>query len=182
MYSARRCSPPCTRKTPATVPVLSMSTPAVVKRRAEVSSGQSKRHKPVVEVRRSVDPALCGLEVIATAATACPRIAHTTPSAEASSPAPASLPGPSSLTPAHAHALTAHYSSTATQRRPWLQSEDDTIRRLVSVHGTRSWELVSQQCPGRTGKQCRERWHSDRNQNINHNPTPDAHPNYNPTP
>ena len=168
-----------------------MSTPAVVKRRAEVSSGQSKRHKPVVEVRAvPVDPALCGLEVIATAATACPRIAHTTPSAESSptassSPAPASLPGPSSLTPAHAHALTPHaltphYSGTATQRRPWLQSEDDTIRRLVSVHGTRSWELVSQECPGRTGKQCRERWHNDRNQNINPNPTPDANPNPHP--
>ena len=169
-----------------------MSTPAVVKRRAEVS-GQSKRHKPVVEVRAvPVDPALCGLEVIATAATACPRIAHTTPSAESSptassSPAPASLPGPSSLTPAHAHALTPHaltphYSSTATQRRPWLQSEDDTIRRLVSVHGTRSWELVSQECPGRTGKQCRERWHNDRNQNINPNPTPDANPKPKPKP
>jgi len=145
-----------------------MSTPAVVKRRAE-GSGQSKKHKPVVEVRAVlVDPALCGLEVIATAATACPRIAHASPSADSSptassSPAPSSLPGPSSLTPAHA--LTP-YSSSSTQRRPWLQSEDDTIRRLVSVHGTRSWELVAQECPGRTGKQCRERWHNHLDQNI----------------
>ena len=28
------------------------------------------------------------------------------------------------------------------------------------MHGTRSWELVAQECPGRTGKQCRERWHN----------------------
>ena len=145
-----------------------MSTPTVVKRRAEVS-GQSKKHKPVVEVRAvPVDPALCGLEVIATAATACPRIAHASPSADSSptassSPAPASLPGPSSL--ATAYALTP-YLSNSTQRRPWLQSEDDTIRRLVSVHGTRSWELVAQECPGRTGKQCRERWHNHLDQNI----------------
>ena len=171
---------------------MSTPPPPIVKRRAEVS-GQSKRHKPVVEVRAvPVDTALCGLEVIATAATACPRIAHTSPSAESSpttSSSPASLPGPSSLIPAHAHALTPHaltphYSSTATQRRPWLQSEDDTIRRLVSVHGTRSWELVSQQCPGRTGKQCRERWHNHRDQNINPepNPNPNPNPNLNPNP
>ena len=50
------------------------------------------------------------------------------------------------------------------------------------MHGTRSWELVSQECPGRTGKQCRERWHNDRNQNINPNPNPDANPNPNPNP
>ena len=148
-----------------------MSTPTVVKRRAE-GAGQSKKHKPVVEVRAVLlDPAPCGLEVIATAATACPRIAHASPSADSSptassSAAPSSLPGPSSLT---VHVLPGQltpYPSSSTQRRPWLQSEDDTIRRLVSVHGTRSWELVAQECPGRTGKQCRERWHNHLDQNI----------------
>ena len=34
------------------------------------------------------------------------------------------------------------------------------------MHGTRSWELVAQECPGRTGKQCRERWHNHLDHDI----------------
>ena len=139
---------------PPTFPTLhrgQMSTPAVVKRRAE-GSGQSKKHKPVVEVRAVlVDPALCGLEVIATAATACPRIAHASPSADSSptassSPAPSSLPGPSSLTPAHA--LTP-YSSTSTQRRPWLPELTRTSQDLRTVRtGCTGQRRRAQLAPG----------------------------------
>ena len=127
-----------------------MSTPAVVKRRAE-GSGQSKKHKPVVEVRAVlVDPALCGLEVIATAATACPRIAHASPSADSSptassSPAPSSLPGPSSLIPAHA--LTP-YSSTSTQRRPWLPKLTRTSQDLRTVRTGCTGQRRRAACPG----------------------------------
>ena len=46
---------------------------------------------------------------------------------------------------------------TGTQRKQWTQQEDGLVRHLVGVHGTRSWTLVAQHLPGRTGKQCRER-------------------------
>lgn len=54
----------------------------------------------------------------------------------------------------------------ATQRKQWTQYEDDTVRRLVHLHGTRSWTLVAQNLPGRTGKQCRERWHNHLDHDI----------------
>ena len=44
------------------------------------------------------------------------------------------------------------------------------VRRLVHMHGTRSWTLVAQHLPGRTGKQCRERWHNHLDPSINKGP------------
>ena len=40
------------------------------------------------------------------------------------------------------------------------------VRRLVHEHGTRAWTTVAQQLPGRTGKQCRERWHNHLDHDI----------------
>ena len=45
-------------------------------------------------------------------------------------------------------------------------ARDDMVRRLVHMHGTRSWTLVAQHLPGRTGKQCRERWHNHLDHDI----------------
>mmetsp|Transcript_38906 Transcript_38906/g.64590 ORF Transcript_38906/g.64590 Transcript_38906/m.64590 type:complete len:619 (-) Transcript_38906:323-2179(-) len=56
--------------------------------------------------------------------------------------------------------------ATGTQRKQWTQQEDDTVRQLVHLHGTRSWTLVAQHLPGRTGKQCRERWHNHLDHDI----------------
>ena len=53
-----------------------------------------------------------------------------------------------------------------TQRKQWTQYEDETVRRLVHMHGTRSWTMVAQHLPGRTGKQCRERWHNHLDHDI----------------
>lgn len=53
-----------------------------------------------------------------------------------------------------------------TQRKQWTQLEDDTVRRLVHEHGTRAWTTVAQALPGRTGKQCRERWHNHLDHDI----------------
>lgn len=53
-----------------------------------------------------------------------------------------------------------------TQRKQWTQYEDDKVRSLVRQHGTRAWTLVAQQLPGRTGKQCRERWHNHLDHDI----------------
>jgi hypothetical protein len=40
----------------------------------------------------------------------------------------------------------------------WRPSEDQTIMDFVAHNGTKSWAQLSQLLPGRTGKQCRERW------------------------
>ncbi|CAM9996019.1 unnamed protein product, partial [Scytosiphon promiscuus] len=51
-------------------------------------------------------------------------------------------------------------------RRVWTKAEDDAIRRLVKAHGTRSWATIEEYLSseffisGRSGKQCRERWHN----------------------
>lgn len=48
----------------------------------------------------------------------------------------------------------------------WAQEEDDAIRALVEKYGTKTWSVIAEQIvkehaiEGRTGKQCRERWHN----------------------
>lgn len=57
-------------------------------------------------------------------------------------------------------------NSKPSHRRPWSSEEDLSIRELVRLHGTKQWTLVSDKLEteygitGRTGKQCRERWHN----------------------
>jgi hypothetical protein len=52
-------------------------------------------------------------------------------------------------------------------RRPWTREEDNKVMALVALHGTKKWSIVGNALPGRTGKQCRERWHNHLNPNIN---------------
>ncbi|CAH8360711.1 unnamed protein product [Eruca vesicaria subsp. sativa] len=52
---------------------------------------------------------------------------------------------------------------------PWSKEEDDTIIALVEKYGPTKWSTISQQLPGRIGKQCRERWHNHLNPGINKN-------------
>ncbi len=53
-----------------------------------------------------------------------------------------------------------------TARKLWTIEEDRAITELVKKHGTRQWALISKRIleeyriEGRTGKQCRERWHN----------------------
>lgn len=52
------------------------------------------------------------------------------------------------------------------RRQPWTPDEDSAIRDLVSSIGIKKWSLIAQKMNtdyglrGRTGKQCRERWHN----------------------
>ncbi len=39
----------------------------------------------------------------------------------------------------------------------WTDEEDAKLRVLVAEHGTKKWAELSQDLPGRIGKQCRER-------------------------
>ena len=43
-------------------------------------------------------------------------------------------------------------------RKPWAATEDEAVKCAVKAHGLGSWSLVAALVPGRTGKQCRERW------------------------
>ena len=40
----------------------------------------------------------------------------------------------------------------------WLASEDAELTRLVQARGPRGWATIAAAMPGRTAKQCRERW------------------------
>jgi Myb-like DNA-binding domain len=37
-------------------------------------------------------------------------------------------------------------------------AEDDMLRGLVEEHGSKKWSQIAMGLPGRSGKQCRERW------------------------
>jgi hypothetical protein len=43
--------------------------------------------------------------------------------------------------------------------RRWTEAEHATLLRLVTEMGDETcWAAIAEQLPGRTGKQCRERW------------------------
>jgi len=52
------------------------------------------------------------------------------------------------------------------RRQPWTETEDTAIRALVTQIGIRKWSLIAEKMStdyglkGRSGKQCRERWHN----------------------
>lgn len=49
---------------------------------------------------------------------------------------------------------------------PWTKEEDDKVLNLVRQYGPKRWTLISKHLKGRTGKQCRERWHNHLNPDI----------------
>lgn len=50
---------------------------------------------------------------------------------------------------------------------PWTKEEDERLTRTVEKFGTKRWSLIAAHMNGRTGKQCRERWHNQLNPDIN---------------
>ena len=61
------------------------------------------------------------------------------------------------------------------KRKPWCTFEDDAIRTLVLSSGTQQWALIAKRLEseyfikGRSGKQCRERWHNHLNPTVKKN-------------
>jgi len=45
-------------------------------------------------------------------------------------------------------------------KRVWSKEEDDRLKELVEIHGTKKWTIISEGLNGRSGKQCRERWYN----------------------
>jgi hypothetical protein len=48
----------------------------------------------------------------------------------------------------------------------WKDAEDDTLRHWVLLNGPQRWSHCSKLIPGRSGKQCRERWFNNLDPNI----------------
>ncbi|KAK3608477.1 hypothetical protein CHS0354_010323 [Potamilus streckersoni] len=49
---------------------------------------------------------------------------------------------------------------------PWTKEEDEKVLKLVQQFGPKKWTIISKYLKGRTGKQCRERWHNHLNPEI----------------
>eukprot|EP00743_Colponemidia_sp_Colp-15_P001362 GILK01001493.1.p1 GENE.GILK01001493.1~~GILK01001493.1.p1 ORF type:complete len:337 (+),score=62.59 GILK01001493.1:116-1126(+) len=45
-------------------------------------------------------------------------------------------------------------------RSNWTKQEDETLAALVYHYGPQNWAVLANSLQGRTGKQCRERWHN----------------------
>ncbi|CAM9838475.1 unnamed protein product [Chrysoparadoxa australica] len=54
-----------------------------------------------------------------------------------------------------------------TNKGPWTDEDDRRVIELVTHYGPKKWSQIAAQLPGRTGKQCRERWHNHLNPDIN---------------
>ncbi|RUS73066.1 hypothetical protein EGW08_019181, partial [Elysia chlorotica] len=49
---------------------------------------------------------------------------------------------------------------------PWTREANNRVIQLVNEYGPKRWTLISKHLKGRTGKQCRERWHNHLNPSI----------------
>lgn len=49
-------------------------------------------------------------------------------------------------------------SDFESKKKVWTKNEDDRLLELVSIYGAKAWTLISKLIPGRTGKQCHNRW------------------------
>jgi hypothetical protein len=52
-------------------------------------------------------------------------------------------------------------------RGSWTRAEDEVIVNWVRSQGATNWTKLAEKLPGRTGKQCRERWHNGLNPELN---------------
>ncbi|KAH7688670.1 Myb domain-containing protein [Dioscorea alata] len=52
----------------------------------------------------------------------------------------------------------------------WSKIEDETLRKMVEVHGLHNWTLISESIPGRSRKSCRVRWNNHLSPDIEHKP------------
>merc|ERR1712130_227023 len=52
----------------------------------------------------------------------------------------------------------------------WSPEEDALVVELVEEYGPRRWSAIAQNLQGRSGKQCRERWHNHLDPTINRGP------------
>lgn len=51
-------------------------------------------------------------------------------------------------------------STTKSSKRAWDDAQDMQLLRMIAEIGPHQWEHMALQMEGRSGKQCRERWHN----------------------
>lgn len=51
-----------------------------------------------------------------------------------------------------------HHYSPSNQRRKFSPEEDIQLNRIISIYGPRKWDQIALSLPGRTGRQCRDRF------------------------
>ena len=56
------------------------------------------------------------------------------------------------------------------KRGPWTPKEDELLRNTVEKLGERNWKEIAKKIPGRTTKQCYDRWNTCLNPNLNKEP------------
>ena len=63
-------------------------------------------------------------------------------------------------------------SGTVLRKRPdpWTTAEDDIVREHVRTTGAFNWSQVGAKLPNKSGKQCRERWHTQLTPDISRSP------------
>jgi len=44
------------------------------------------------------------------------------------------------------------------KKEPFTSDEDARLQELVAMHGPENWQAIAAQLPGRSPRQCRERW------------------------
>jgi hypothetical protein len=64
------------------------------------------------------------------------------------------LPPPSGFLSAAA----VHRPASRKKKEPFSPEEDAKLRDLVNFHGLHSWDAIVKDMPGRSARQCRERW------------------------
>ncbi len=55
---------------------------------------------------------------------------------------------------------TINFGSFFTQKKCWTAEEDQLLIATIAELGNSQWPNIASRLPGRTGKQCRERWHN----------------------
>jgi myb proto-oncogene protein len=48
----------------------------------------------------------------------------------------------------------------------WTAEEDENFLKQIEICGTHNWKVVAEYFPGKSAKQCRQRWHNHLNPEI----------------
>ena len=58
------------------------------------------------------------------------------------------------------------YVQDGQKKRSWTKDEDERLLCMVGIYGAQRWAYISEMMPGRTGKQCHNRWRNSLNPEI----------------
>ena len=80
-----------------------------------------------------------------------------------------SLPHDAPLPSLDMRAAFLDYEGASHTKGTWREHEDILLCNVVDELGSNKWTSIGEYMPGRTGKQCRERWHNHLNPNLSKN-------------